>query len=47
MPGFEQYLRAGFPVIWASTVEPHRAERELAAAYYEQAEETGQEVGEV
>lgn len=32
MPRFEDYLRAGFPAVWVSTVEPHRAERELAAA---------------
>jgi hypothetical protein len=28
---FENYLRAGFPLIWVSTLEPHRAEKELAA----------------
>jgi len=27
---FEAYLRAGQPVIWVNTLEPHRAERELA-----------------
>lgn len=27
---FENYLRAGFPCIWVNTLEPDRAERELA-----------------
>lgn len=30
MPQFENYLRAGFPVIWANNLEPHRAESELS-----------------
>ena len=29
MPSFEHYLRAGFPLIWVETPEPHRAQREL------------------
>lgn len=30
MPAFESYLRAAYPVVMVNTLEPHRAERELA-----------------
>ena len=30
MPSFETYLRAGFPVIWVNSLEPHRVQRDLA-----------------
>lgn len=31
MQRFEHYLRAAYPIVWVNTLEPHRAERELAA----------------
>jgi hypothetical protein len=29
MSTFEQYLRAAYPVIWVSALEPHRAQRDM------------------
>ena len=39
---FENYLRAGFSVIWVNTLEPHRTEQELSAVAVKVHDKPGQ-----